>query len=164
MATLIVRASVFITTVGVDLVSVDGKVDQEPSHELAHAVHATTRMCGCPWEAIRLGFQLHLHKIGEIRVNSYLPLHITCAPALYFLERDNKKNVPTVIDGLLSLRGSATEVPNRNRKLLLGLLISSAASWDEGVGIVLCAKPAALLYENIGLSGFQYIISRVTAE
>ena len=72
--------------------------------------------------------------------------------------------MPTVIDGLLSQRGSATEVPNRNRKLLLGLLISSAASWDEGVGIVLCAKPAALLYENIGLSGFPCIISRVAAE
>ena len=144
MATLIVRASVFITTVGVDLVSVDGKVDQEPSHELAHAVHATTRMCGCPWEAIRLGFQLHLHKIGEIHVNSYLPLHITCAPALYFLERDNKKNAPKVIASLLSLHEDAITVPNRNGKLLLGLLISSGEIWDEGVSIVLCTNKAAL--------------------
>ena len=64
MSALIVRASVYGTTVGVDLVSVDGKVDQEPSRDLSHVVHATLRLYGCPWEAIRLGFQLHPHKLG----------------------------------------------------------------------------------------------------
>ena len=49
-------------------------------------------------------------------------------------------------------------------KILIGLLIVYGASRYEGVGIVLCANPAALLYENIGLSGFPYIISRVAAE
>ena len=52
MAALIVRASVYGTTVGVDLVSVDGKVDQELSCDLAYVVHTTLRLYGCPWEAI----------------------------------------------------------------------------------------------------------------
>ena len=65
---------------------------------------------------------------------------------------------------MISLHGAATTVPNRNGKQLLGLLIASGASWAEGVDIVLCVKTAALLYENIGLSGFPYILSRVTVE
>ena len=82
----------------------------------------------------------------------------------YFLDRDNEKNAPNVIDSLISLHGATTTVPNRNGKLLIVLFIASGASWVEGVGIVLRANPAALLYENIGLSGFLYIISRVAAE
>ena len=92
------------------------------------------------------------------------PLHIACASAPYFLERYNEKNTPNVIESLLSLHGDATTAPIRNVKLLIGLLIASGAIWAEGVGIVLHANPAALLYENIGLSGFPYIISRVAAE
>ena len=129
MAALIVRALFYSTTVGVDLISVDGKVDQEPPCDIAHVVHTTLRLYGCPWEAIRIGFQLHPHKIGEIDVNGDPPLNIACASAPYFLERDNEKNVPNVIDSLLSLHGAATTVPNRNGKLLLGLLIASGASW-----------------------------------
>ena len=49
-------------------------------------------------------------------------------------------------------------------KILIGLLIVYGESRYEGVGIVLCANSAALLYENIGLSGFPYILSRVTVE
>ena len=52
MAALIVRALVNGTTVLVNLVSVDGKVDQEPSRDLAHAVHATLLLYRYPWEAI----------------------------------------------------------------------------------------------------------------
>ena len=47
---------------------------------------------------------------------------------------------------------------------MLGFFIASGARWAEGVGIVLRANPMALLYENIGLSGFPYIILRVAAE
>ena len=97
MAAMIVMASVYGTTVGVDLVSVDDKVDQEPSRDLAHVVHAMLRLYVCPWEAIRPGFQLQPHEIGERDVNVDLPLHIACASAPYFLERYNKKNAPNVI-------------------------------------------------------------------
>ena len=90
MFALIVRALVYGTTVGVDLVSVDEKVYQEPSRDLAHAVHATLRLYGCLWEAIRRGFQLHPHELGERYVNGDLPLHIACASAPYFLERQRK--------------------------------------------------------------------------
>ena len=48
MAALIARASVYGTTVGVDLVSVDGKLYQEPSRNLAYVVHMTLRLYGCP--------------------------------------------------------------------------------------------------------------------
>ena len=78
--------------------------------------------------------------------------------------RDNKKNAPNVIESSFFLHGASTTVPNRNGKLLIGLLIYSGEIWDEGVGIVLRENPAALLYENSGLSGFPYIISRVAAE
>ena len=118
----------------------------------------TLRLYGCPWEAIRIGFQMQPHKLGERDVNGELPLQIACALAPYLLKIENENNAPNVIESLLSLHGDTTTVPNRNGKLLLGLLIESGASWAEGVGIVLHANPAALLYENIGLSGFQYII------
>ena len=91
MTALIVRSLFYVTTVRVDLVSVDGKVDQEPSRDLVHVVHATMRLYGCPWEAIRLGFQLHPHKLGEIDVNGDLPLYIAYASAPYFLERQQKE-------------------------------------------------------------------------
>ena len=52
MAALIVRASVYSTTVGVELVSVDGKVDQKLSRDLVNVVHTTLRLYGCFWEAI----------------------------------------------------------------------------------------------------------------
>ena len=125
MAALIVRASVYGTTVGVDLVSVDGKVDQEPSRDLAHAAHATLRLYGCLWEAIRLGFQQHPHELWERDVNGDLTLHTACTSAPYFSERDNENNAPNVIESLLSLHGAATTVPNRNGKMLIGLLIAS---------------------------------------
>ena len=47
---------------------------------------------------------------------------------------------------------------------MLVLFIASGERWNEGVGIVLCTNPTTLLYENIGLSGFPYIISRVAEE
>ena len=72
--------------------------------------------------------------------------------------------MPNVLESFLSLHGAATILHNRNGKLLLGLSIVSREIWAEGVGIVLRTNPAALLYENIGLSGFPYIISRVAAE
>ena len=84
--------------------------------------------------------------------------------APYFLDRDNENNLPNVIESLISLHGAATTVPNRNWKLLFGLLIASGSSCSEVVGIFLRANPTALLYENIGLCGFPYIISRVAAE
>ena len=124
MATLIVRASVYGTTVRVDLLSMDGKVDQEPLRDLAHVIHATLKLYGCPWEAIRLGFQLHPYKLCKRDVNGDLPLHIACALAPYFSERENKNNAPNIIESLLCLHGSTTTVPNRNGKLLLGLLIA----------------------------------------
>ena len=105
MALLIVRASVYGTTVRLNLVSVDGKVDQEPSRDLAHVVHATPRLYICPWETIRLRFQLHPHELGERSVNGDLTLHIACASAPYFSERENEKNAPNVIESLLSLHG-----------------------------------------------------------
>ena len=92
------RASVYGTTVGVDLLSVDGKVDHEPSCYLAHVIHATLILYGFPWEAIRLGFQLHPHKLGEIDVNGDLPLHIACALAPYLSDRDNENNARNVIE------------------------------------------------------------------
>ena len=52
MVALIVRASVYGTTVGVDLVSVDQKVYQEPLRDLSHVVHVTLRLYGYPSEAI----------------------------------------------------------------------------------------------------------------
>ena len=97
MATLIMRALVYGTTVGVDLVSVDGKVDQEPSRDMVHVVHTMLILYGCPWEVILLGFQLHPHKLGERYVNGDLHLHIAFASAPYFLERDNENNAPNVI-------------------------------------------------------------------
>ena len=97
MATLVVRESVYGTTVGVDLVSMDGKVDQEPLSDILHVVHAMLRLYICPWGAILLGFQLHPHKLGEIYVNGDLHLHIAFASAPYFLERDNENNAPNVI-------------------------------------------------------------------
>ena len=142
----------------------DSKVDQEPSRDFSHVVHTTLRLYGCPWEAIKLGLQLHPNKLGERDVNDDLLLHISCAQAPYFLERDNKKNVPNVIVSLLSLHGDATILPNRNGSLLIGLLIESGSGLAYVVGIVLHVNPAALLYENIGLSGFEYIILRVVAE
>ena len=81
-----------------------------------------------------------------------------------YRQRDNGKNAPNVIESLLSPHGAAITVPNRNGKLLLGLLIASGASWSEGVGIVLRTNPTVLLYESIGLGGFPYIISRVAGE
>ena len=87
MSTLIVMVSVYSTTVGVDIVSVDGKLYQEPSRDLAHVLQATLIMYGCPREDIRIGFQLHPHKLGERDVNGDLLLHISCASAPYFLER-----------------------------------------------------------------------------
>ena len=48
MSVMIVRALVYGTTIGLDLVSVDGKVDQKPSRDLAHVVHATLRLYGFP--------------------------------------------------------------------------------------------------------------------
>ena len=65
---------------------------------------------------------------------------------------------------MIPLLGDATTAPNRNGKLLLCPLIVHGAIWAEGVGIVLRANPGALLYENIGLRGFPYKISRVAAE
>ena len=59
---------------------------------------------------------------------------------------------------MLSLYGAITTVPNSNGKLLLGLLVASEEIWAEGFGIDLRGNPAALLYENIVLIGFQYII------
>ena len=91
MVALIIRSSVYGTTVGVDLISVNGKVDHEPSHDIAHVVHGTMRLYGCTWDSIRLGFQLHTHELGERYVNGDPPLHINCASAPYFLERDNEK-------------------------------------------------------------------------
>ena len=164
MATLIVRALVYGTTVGVDLVSVDDKEYQEPLRDPAHVVHAVLRLYGCPWEAIRIRFQLNPHKILEKYVNGDPPLHIACASEPHFLERDNKKNASNVIESLLSLHGAATTVTNRNGKILLRLLIASGESRDEGVGIVICMNPAALLYDTICLSGFPYIVSRVAAK
>ena len=64
MVTLTMRASVYSTTVRTDLVSVDGKLDQEPLCNLAHVVNATMRLYGFPWDAIQLGFQLHPNDIG----------------------------------------------------------------------------------------------------
>ena len=75
-----------------------------------------------------------------------------------------KKNAPNVIKIFLSLHRVATTVPNINGKLLLVHLIASGESWAEGLAMVLRANPAALLYENMGLSGFPYMISRVAAE
>ena len=111
-----------------DIVSGDVKLDQEPLRDLAHVIHATLRLYGCPWEAIRIGFQLHPHEIGEIYVNGEPPLHISCASAPYFLEREKNNNAPNVIESLLSLHGSITTVPNSNGKLLVGLFIVSGAS------------------------------------
>ena len=89
---LIVRASVYSTAVGVNLVSVDGKVDQEPSCDLAHVVHATLRLYGFTWEVIRLGFQIHPHGLGERDVNGDPPLHIACASGPYLsAERQRKE-------------------------------------------------------------------------
>ena len=59
---------------------------------------------------------------------------------------------------MLSLLGAITTVNNSNGKLILGLLVASEESSAEGFVIDLRANPATLLYENIGLSGFQYII------
>ena len=56
MAALITRAWVYGITVRVDIVSVDGKVDQEPSCDLAQVVHVTLRLYGCPWETVQLRF------------------------------------------------------------------------------------------------------------
>ena len=128
MAAPIVRALVYGTTFGVDLVSVDGIVYRKPSRDIAHAVRAMLRLYGCPWEAIRIGFQLHPHELGERYVNGDLPLHIACASAPYFWERDNENNAPNVIESLLSLHGDTTTVPNRDEMLLLGLLIASGKS------------------------------------
>ena len=164
MAALIVRALVYGTTVGADFVSVDDKEDQEPLRDPAHVVHATLRLYGCPWEAIRLGFQLHIHKFLERNFNDDLPLNIDCASANYFSKRNNKKNASNVIESLISLHEANITVTSMNAKILLGILIVSGASRYEGVGIVLCANPATLLYENICLSGFPYIISRVATE
>ena len=85
------------------------------------------------------------------------PFHIACAPAPHFSERDNKKNASNVIESFLYLHGADKTVTNRNGKTLPGEIR------DEVVGIVLCINPAEILYGNIGLSGFLYIISRVTA-
>ena len=75
-----------------DLVSVDGKVDQEPSCNLAHVVHATLRLYGFTWEVIRLGFQIHPHGLGERDVNGDPPLHIACASGPYLsAERQRKE-------------------------------------------------------------------------
>ena len=158
MATLIVRASVYGTAVGVY------KGRPEPSRALSHVVQATLRLYGCPCEAIWLVFQLHPHEFGEIYVNGNLPLHIACTSDPDLLERYKENNAPKVIDILLYLHGSATTVPKRNVKLLIGLLIVSSSIWAERVGIVLRVNPTELLYEKIGLSGFQNIISTVAAE
>ena len=144
MAALIVRALVYGTTFGVDLLSVDDKVDQEPSRDLAHVVHVMLRLYVCPWDAIRPGFQMHPHDIWERYVNGDLPLNIACASAPYLSERENKKNAPNIIESLLYLHGAATTAPNRNGKLLLGLLIASGASWADGVGIILHENSTAL--------------------
>ena len=64
MAALIVKASIYGTTVGVDLVSVDVELYQEPSRDLTHVVHTKLRLYVCPWEVIRIGFQLHTHELG----------------------------------------------------------------------------------------------------
>ena len=90
MAAPIVRALVYGTIVGVDIVSVDGIVDWEPSRDLAHVVRAMLRLYGFPWESIRIGFQIHPHELGERYVNGDLPLHIACVSVPYFSERDNK--------------------------------------------------------------------------
>ena len=103
-------------------------IDKEPSRDLAHVVHAKLRLYGCPWEDIRLCFQMYPHGIGERDINGDLPLRIDCASAPYLLERDNEKKAPNIIESLLSLHGAATKVPNRNGMLLLGILISSGES------------------------------------
>ena len=141
MAVLIMRALVYGTTVGVDFVSVDDKEDQEPSRDPAHVVHATLRLYGCPWVAIRLGFQLHPHEILERDVNGDLPLHIACASAPYFLEKYNKNNASKFIESLIYLHGSVKTVTNRNGNILLGFLIEYGEIRDEGVGIFLCETP-----------------------
>ena len=93
--------------------------------DLAHIIHMTLRLYGCPWEAIRIGFQMQPHKLGERDVNGELPLQIACALAPYLLKIENENNAPNVIESLLSLHGDTTTVPNRNRKLLLGTLMAS---------------------------------------
>ena len=93
------RASVYVTTVRVDLVSVDDKVYQEPSRDLAHVVHATLRMYGCPWEAIRIRIQLYPHNLGERDVNGNISLHMDCVSAPYFLEIYNKKMLQALFRG-----------------------------------------------------------------
>ena len=43
-------------------------------------------------------FQLHPHELGEIDVNSNLPLHIACALVPYLSDRDNENNARKVIE------------------------------------------------------------------